>query len=45
VLDLSIFIFLISFEIPKMAGIFGGGANLNGGGGAKMATKLAKLAL
>lgn len=43
VLDLSIFVFLISFEIPKMAGIFGGGASVNGAGGAKMAAKLAKL--
>lgn len=30
VMDLSLFIFLLSFEIPKMAGIFGGGANASG---------------
>ncbi|WP_165841826.1 type IV secretion system protein [Paraburkholderia unamae] len=30
VLDLSLFIFLLSFEIPKMAGMFGGGANASG---------------
>ncbi|TDN59029.1 type IV secretion system protein [Paraburkholderia sp. BL10I2N1] len=30
VMDLSIFIFLVSFEIPKMAGMFGGGANASG---------------
>lgn len=43
VLDLSIFVFLISFEIPKMAGIFGGGSGLNGGGGVKAARAAAKL--
>ncbi|WP_321905806.1 type IV secretion system protein [Paraburkholderia tropica] len=30
VLDLSLFVFLLSFEIPKMAGMFGGGANASG---------------
>lgn len=35
--DLSIFIFLLSFEIPKLAGIFGGGANASGSGGLKLA--------
>lgn len=30
VFDLSIFVFLLSFEIPKIAGMFGGGANASG---------------
>ena len=30
VMDLSIFVFLMSFEIPKIAGMFGGGANASG---------------
>ncbi|MFM0077231.1 type IV secretion system protein [Paraburkholderia sediminicola] len=30
VFDLSLFVFLVSFEIPKMAGMFGGGANASG---------------
>ncbi|WP_028218901.1 type IV secretion system protein [Paraburkholderia oxyphila] len=30
VFDLSLFVFLLSFEIPKMAGMFGGGANASG---------------
>ncbi|CAN7794059.1 type IV secretion system protein [Paraburkholderia hospita] len=30
VFDLAIFVFLISFEIPKIAGMFGGGANASG---------------
>lgn len=31
VMDLAIFVLLLSFEIPKMAGMFGGGANASGG--------------
>lgn len=31
VMDLSFFVFLLSFEIPKMAGMFGGGASASGG--------------
>ena len=42
-LDLSIFIFLLAFEIPKLAGIFGGGASASGGGGVRMAVNAAKL--
>ena len=38
-LDLSIFIFLLSFEIPKLAGMFGGGASASGGGGMRVASK------
>ncbi|BCZ85483.1 hypothetical protein PTKU64_91580 (plasmid) [Paraburkholderia terrae] len=30
VFDLAVFVFLISFEIPKIAGMFGGGANASG---------------
>jgi hypothetical protein len=30
VFDLSLFVLLVSFEIPKMAGMFGGGANASG---------------
>ena len=30
VFDLAIFVFLVSFEIPKIAGMFGGGANASG---------------
>ncbi|MFC0402958.1 type IV secretion system protein [Paraburkholderia rhizosphaerae] len=30
VLDLSLFVFLLSFEIPKMAAMFGGGASASG---------------
>jgi hypothetical protein len=30
ILDLSLFVFLVSFEIPKMAGMFGGGAGVSG---------------
>ncbi|RQN37231.1 hypothetical protein EHZ25_19970 [Paraburkholderia tropica] len=30
-LDLAFFVFLLSFEIPKMAAMFGGGANASGG--------------
>lgn len=30
VFDLSLFVFLLSFEIPKFAGMFGGGANASG---------------
>ena len=31
VFDLSFFVFLVSFEIPKIAGMFGGGASASGG--------------
>jgi hypothetical protein len=37
VLDLAIFILLLSFEIPKLAGIFGGGASATGTGALKLA--------
>ena len=30
VFDLAFFVFLVSFEIPKIAGMFGGGANASG---------------
>jgi TrbL/VirB6 plasmid conjugal transfer protein len=30
VLDMALFAFLVSFEIPKMAGMFGGGAGVSG---------------
>ncbi|WP_321794784.1 type IV secretion system protein [Caballeronia sp. J97] len=36
VFDLSIFILLLSFEIPKLATIFGGGANATGTGALKL---------
>ncbi|MFL9876457.1 type IV secretion system protein [Paraburkholderia megapolitana] len=39
VMDLSIFIFILSFEIPKIAGMFGGGANASGAALGKL-TKL-----
>jgi len=29
-MDLAIFVLLVSFEIPKIAGMFGGGANASG---------------
>jgi len=45
VLDLSIFIFLISFEIPKMAGNLRWRRKPQWRRWRKMATKLAKLAL
>ncbi|AKM45374.1 type VI secretion protein [Burkholderia contaminans] len=41
-LDLSIFVLILSFEIPKLASMFGGGANASGGaikGLTKLATK------
>ncbi|WP_175958017.1 type IV secretion system protein [Burkholderia sp. BCC0405] len=41
-LDLSIFVLILSFEIPKFASMFGGGANASGGaikGLTKLATK------
>jgi type IV secretory pathway VirB6-like protein len=41
-LDLSIFIFLLAFEIPKLAGIFGGGASASGGTGIRAITSVAK---
>ncbi len=37
VMDLSIFVFLLSFEIPKIAGMFGGGANASGSALGKVA--------
>lgn len=39
VLDLAFFVLLLSFEIPKMAGIFGGGANASGSILGKLASK------
>lgn len=44
VFDLSLFIFLLSFEIPKMAGMFGGGASASGGVFATAAKQAAKVA-
>lgn len=41
VFDLSIFMLLLSLEIPKLAGIFGGGASASGTGGVRMAAKAA----
>jgi hypothetical protein len=41
VFDLAIFMLLLSLEIPKLAGIFGGGAGASGTGGVRMATKAA----
>jgi hypothetical protein len=40
VLDLSVFVFMVSFEIPKIAGMFSGGTGVSGG---SMAGKAAKL--
>jgi type IV secretory pathway VirB6-like protein len=37
VMDLSIFVFLLSFEIPKIAGMFGGGASASGSALGKVA--------
>jgi hypothetical protein len=37
VFDLSVFVFLLSFEIPKIAGMFGGGANASGSALGKVA--------
>ena len=39
VLDLAFFVLLLSFEIPKMAGMFGGGANASGSILGKLASK------
>jgi type IV secretory pathway VirB6-like protein len=41
VFDLSVFMLLLSLEIPKLAGIFGGGAGASGTAGARMAAKAA----
>ncbi len=43
VLDLSFFVLLLAFEIPKMAGIFGGGASASGSILGKMATAATKI--
>ncbi|MBB3262306.1 type IV secretion system protein [Paraburkholderia sp. WP4_3_2] len=46
VLDLSLFVFLLAFEIPKIASMFGGGASASGGmfsTAAKSAAKVAAL--
>ena len=40
VFDLAVFVFLVSFEIPKIAGMFGGGANASG----SMVGKVARVA-
>jgi hypothetical protein len=40
VLDLSLFVFMVSFEIPKIAGMFSGGSGVSGGGAASKAAKL-----
>jgi hypothetical protein len=48
VFDLAFFVFLVSFEIPKIAGMFGGGANASGaiiGKIARSATGAAKSAM
>jgi hypothetical protein len=37
VFDLTFFVFLVSFEIPKIAGMFGGGTGATGGALAKLA--------
>jgi hypothetical protein len=39
VLDLAIFVLLLSFEVPKLATIFGGGATATGTGAMKLAAK------
>lgn len=44
VLDLSLFVFLLSFEIPKIASMFGGGANASGGMFTTVAKSAAKAA-
>jgi hypothetical protein len=41
VFDLAVFVLLLSLEIPKLAGIFGGGASASGTAGVRMATKVA----
>ncbi|MGF6736358.1 hypothetical protein OKW47_000104 [Paraburkholderia atlantica] len=40
VFDLAFFVFLVSFEIPKIAGMFGGGTGATGGALAKLAKPL-----
>jgi hypothetical protein len=40
VMDLSFFVLMLSFEIPKIASMFGGGAAASGGGAASKAAKL-----
>ncbi|APA90385.1 type IV secretion system protein (plasmid) [Paraburkholderia sprentiae WSM5005] len=40
VFDLAVFVFLVSFEIPKIAGMFGGGTGVTGGALAKLAKPL-----
>jgi hypothetical protein len=40
VFDLAFFVFLVSFEIPKIAGMFGGGSGATGGALAKLAKPL-----
>jgi hypothetical protein len=37
VFDLAIFVLLLSFEIPKLAGMFGSGAGASGTGALKLA--------
>lgn len=44
ILDLSLFVFLLAFEIPKIASMFGGGANVSGGMFATAAKQAAKAA-
>jgi hypothetical protein len=39
VFDLAVFVLLLSFEIPKLATIFGGGATATGTGAMKLASK------
>jgi hypothetical protein len=39
VFDLAVFVLLLSFEIPKLATIFGGGATATGTGALKLASK------
>jgi hypothetical protein len=43
VFDLAVFVFLVSFEIPKIAGMFGGGASASGAIVGKVAQTAAKL--
>ena len=41
VFNLAVFVLLLSFEIPKLASIFGGGANATGTGALKLARSFA----
>ena len=41
VFNLAVFVLLLSFEIPKLASIFGGGANVTGTGALKLARSFA----